>query len=113
MLYGRWQALRIVGTAVSPEFVYEIRGGGDIFPDNRRFGALWMGRHALGTAFGLDGAANDLVVALAPGAVEADVLARLDRLLAPYGGRGAYGRDDQCRTAFSPTRSRRRGSPAC
>jgi putative ABC transport system permease protein len=59
-----------------------------------------MGRHALGTAFGLDGAANDLVAALAPGAVEADVLARLDRLLAPYGGRGAYGREDQISHRF-------------
>lgn len=100
VLYGRWQTLRVVGTAVSPEFVYEIRGGGDIFPDNRRFGALWMGRRALGTAFGLDGAANDLVVALAPGAVEADVLARLDRLLTPHGGRGAYGRDDHVSHRF-------------
>ena len=100
VLYGRWQALRIVGTAVSPEFVYEIRGGGDVFPDNRRFGALWMGRAGLGNAFGLDGAWNDLVVTLAPGAVEPAVLARIDRLLAPYGGRGAYGRDDHVSHRF-------------
>ncbi len=100
VLYGRWQSLRVVGTAVSPEFVYEIRGSGDLFPDNRRFGALWMGRHALGTAFGLDGAWNDLVVALAPGAVEAQVLTRIDRLLAPYGGRGAYGREDHVSHRF-------------
>lgn len=100
LLYGRWQMLRVVGTAVSPEFVYEIRGAGDIFPDNRRFGALWMGRHALGVAFGLDGAFNDAVLAIAPGAIEADVVARLDRRLAPYGGRGAYGREDHVSHRF-------------
>ena len=94
VLYGRWQSLRIVGTAVSPEFVYEIRGSGDLFPDNRRFGALWMGRQALGSAFGLEGAWNDLVVALAPGAIQPETLARLDRVLEPFGGRGAYGRED-------------------
>lgn len=99
VLYGRWQSLRIVGTAVSPEFVYEI-GGGDIFPDNRRFGALWMGRRALANAFALDGAWNDLVATLAPGALEPEVLARFDRLLAPYGGHGAYGREDHLSHRF-------------
>jgi len=100
VLYGRWQRLRIVGTAVSPEFVYEIRGMGDIFPDNRRFGAFWMRRQPLATAFGLDGAFNDVVATLAPGAIERDVLARLDRALAPWGGRGAFGRDDQISHRF-------------
>lgn len=99
VLYGRWQALRIVGTAVSPEFVYEI-GGGDVFPDNRRFGALWMGRRALANAFALEGAWNDLVATLAPGALEPEVLARFDRLLAPYGGHGAYGREDHLSHRF-------------
>jgi len=100
VLYGRWQRLRIVGTAVSPEFVYEIRGMGDIFPDNRRFGAFWMRRQPLATAFGLDGAFNDVVATLAPGASEPDVLARLDRALAPSGGRGAFGRDDHISHRF-------------
>lgn len=29
---GRWQTLRVVGTAVSPEYVYCLRGGGSVFP---------------------------------------------------------------------------------
>ena len=39
VIHGRWERLRIVGVALSPEYIYEIRGGGDVFPDNRRFGA--------------------------------------------------------------------------
>ena len=42
ILRGRWQTLRVVGTAISPEFIYEIPPGGSIFPDNRRFGVIWM-----------------------------------------------------------------------
>ena len=59
VLNGRWERLHIVGIALSPEYVYEIRGT-DLFPDNRRFGVLWMSRAALGPAFDLDGAFNDV-----------------------------------------------------
>ncbi|HYY96980.1 MAG TPA: ABC transporter permease, partial [Pyrinomonadaceae bacterium] len=91
---GRWQRLRIVGVALSPEFVYEIRGG-EMFPDARRFGVIWMSRDSLGPAFDMDGAFNDLSVRLAPGANESEVIEHLDALLDAYGCTGAYGRDDQ------------------
>jgi putative ABC transport system permease protein len=99
VLNGRWQRLRIVGIVLSPEYVYEIRGS-DIFPDNRRFGVLWMSRDAVGPAFDMDGAFNDVVVSLTPEAVEAEVIAQLDRLLERYGGLGAYGRADQISNRF-------------
>ncbi|HWW75739.1 MAG TPA: FtsX-like permease family protein [Pyrinomonadaceae bacterium] len=94
VLNGRRQRLEVVGCALSPEFVYEIRGG-EMFPDARRFGVIWMGRDALGPVFDMDGAFNDLSIKLAPGASEGEVIERLDSLLDPYGGTGAYGRADQ------------------
>ncbi|MEB3289335.1 MAG: FtsX-like permease family protein [Leptolyngbya sp.] len=96
---GRWQDLRIVGLALSPEYIYEIRGT-DILPDNRRFGVLWMGHEALGTAFDMAGAFNDVALSLTAGAREAEVIFRLDQLLEPYGGLGAYGRRDQISHRF-------------
>lgn len=99
ILNGRWQALQIVGIALSPEYVYEIRGV-DILPDNRRFGVLWMGREALGTAFDMDGAFNDVALSLMPGANDAEVIFQLDRLLERYGGLGAYERYDQISNRF-------------
>jgi putative ABC transport system permease protein len=99
VINGRWQDLRIVGLALSPEYVYEIRGT-DILPDNQRFGVLWMGRKALGTAFDMDGAFNDVALSLTAGASEQDVIFRLDQLLEPYGGLGAYGRRDQISHRF-------------
>jgi len=99
IINGRWQRLRIVGLALSPEYVYEIRGG-DIFPDSRRSGVLWMSREALGPAFNMDGGFNDVALTLAPGANEANVIARLDQLFDNYGGLGAYGRIDQISNRF-------------
>ena len=100
ILNGRWQRLRIVGVAQSPEYIYEIRGLGDIFPDARRFGVFWMGDRALNAAYGMDGAFNDVSVTLGRGAVAADVIDGLDRLLAPYGSTGAYPRADQLSHQF-------------
>ncbi|ABW32645.1 ABC transporter permease [Acaryochloris marina] len=95
----RWQQLRIVGIALSPEYVYEIRGV-ELFPDNQRFGVIWMGREALGTAFDMDGAFNDVALSLMPSANPASVIFRLDQLLKPYGGLGAYERADQISHQF-------------
>jgi len=94
VINGRRRELEIVGVALSPEYVYPIRPG-DLLPDDRRFGVLWMGRRALATAFQMEGGFNDLVLRLAPGAGAEEVIARLDPLLAPYGGLGAIPRSLQ------------------
>jgi putative ABC transport system permease protein len=100
VIHGRWERLRIVGLALSPEHIYEIRGGGDVFPDNRRFGVIWMGYEPLAAAFDLQGAFNDVTLKLTPGASEPATLERLDRLLARWGGLGAYGREDHVSHRF-------------
>lgn len=99
VINGRWERLRIVGVALSPEYVYEIRGA-EVFPDNKRFGVLWMSREALGPLFNMEGGFNDVSITLAPGASEAGVLEQVDTLLEPYGGLGAYERDDQVSHRF-------------
>lgn len=91
---GRRQPLRLAGVALSPEYVYAI-GPGTILPDDRSFGVIWMARADLGPAAGLEGAFNAVAVRLGPGAVEADVVAAIDRVLEPWGGAGAYGRGEQ------------------
>ncbi|MEI6226932.1 MAG: ABC transporter permease, partial [Deltaproteobacteria bacterium] len=59
------------------------------------YGVLWMSRQALAAALDLTGAFNSVAVRLAPGGSEEEVIASLDRLLARFGGRGAYGRELQ------------------
>jgi putative ABC transport system permease protein len=92
VINGRWRRLEIVGVAISPDYIGESAPG-TIFPDDKRFGVLRMSHAALAAAAGMEGTFNDLSLRLAPGASEHAVVARLDRLLEPYGGRGAYGRD--------------------
>ncbi len=99
IINGRWQRLHIVGIALSPEFVYQI-GPGWFFPDDKRYGVLWMGHEALATAFNMQGAFNDVALSLSPGADEQEVRSRLDRLLGLYGGLGAIGRADQQSNRF-------------
>ena len=83
--------LTIVGVALSPEFIYNIRPG-ELVPDDRRFGTFWMDEQALAAAFDMEGGFNDLVLKVAPGASIDEVIARVDRILEPYGGLGAIPR---------------------
>ncbi len=94
IINGRRRQLTIVGVALSPEYVYAIRPG-EIFPDPRRFALFWIGRRGLAAAFDMEGGFNDVSLSLTAGASEPAVIADLDRLLAPYGGRGAIPRSQQ------------------
>jgi putative ABC transport system permease protein len=94
IINGRRKRLEIAGVALSPEYVYSIRPG-DLFPDPKRFGVVWIARRPLATAFDMEGGFNDVALALDSGATVAAVIADLDRLLAPYGGIGAIPRDLQ------------------
>ncbi|MBC8067563.1 MAG: FtsX-like permease family protein, partial [Deltaproteobacteria bacterium] len=96
---GRQQRLRIVGIALSPEYVFQISGGSP-WPDDRRFSVLWMDREALAAAFDEQGSFDQVVIALAGGANEREVIDALDRLLLRWGGVGAHGRDRQVSNRF-------------
>ncbi len=91
VLNGTKQTFRLSGIVLSPEFVFEAPPNSAL-PDNKTYGVFWMPYKELATAFQLYGAFNNVALTLAPGASEGDVIADADRLLAPYGGRGAYGR---------------------
>jgi len=91
IINGRRRVLQIVGIALSPEYIYTIPPG-EIIPDDRRYGILWMERKALAAAFNMEGGFNDAVLRLMPGASSSEVIAELDRILAPYGGLGAIPR---------------------
>ena len=92
VLYGRRQNFRIAGIVLSPEFVFEAPPGASL-PNNKTYGVFWMPYKELATASNLDGAFNTLSLRLGPGASESAIIAAVDRVLRPYGGRGAYGRE--------------------
>ncbi|MEW6602309.1 MAG: FtsX-like permease family protein [Nitrospirota bacterium] len=94
IINGRRENLTIVGIALSPEHIYQMPPGA-VFPDFKRYAIMWMRRSPLGTAYDMDGAFNDLSLTISPGANINDVIDRIDKLIKPYGGLGAYGRKDQ------------------
>ncbi len=99
VLNGRKLTLSITAIVLSPEFIYAI-GPGDMVPDDKRFAVFFMPEEVLAGLLDMNGAFNDLAIRLQRGASQDDVIARLDRLLKPYGGRGAYTRVEQTSNAF-------------
>ncbi|MBT5899072.1 MAG: ABC transporter permease, partial [Rhodospirillaceae bacterium] len=96
---GHKRKLQIAGIALSPEFIYAI-GPGVLMPDDKRFGIVWMPRNAMAASYDLTASFNDVTLTMMRSGNEAAVINRLDEILAPYGGAGAYGRADQISHAF-------------
>ena len=93
LLNGKLERLTLVGTALSPEYIFATRGGG--MPDDEWFAVLWTEARALAAAFNMEGAFNSVLVRVDASASVQAVLDALDRILEPYGGFGAVSRDDQ------------------
>jgi len=91
LINGRRRVLSVVGHALSPEYVYVLPPG-EVIPDAKRFGVVWMERRALAAAFDMEGGFNDVALKVMPGAPVEEVVARVDRLLRPWGGLGALPR---------------------
>lgn len=94
IINGRRQQMTVVGVAESPEFVYIIPPGA-MLPDYERYGVLWLPRKSLAAAMDMSGAFNSLVLQTEMDVPIAGIIDHLDRLLARYGGTGAFGRSEQ------------------
>ncbi len=92
LINGKRERLRVVGIALSPEFIFAGFSGA---PDLKGFGVFWLELDALASAYQMDGAFNHVNLRLAPAAQEAQVIANIDHVLQPWGGLRAYGRDEQ------------------
>jgi putative ABC transport system permease protein len=93
VMNGTLREVRVVGVAMSPEYILAAELGGT--PGDDRFAVLWMPELVLAAAFDLEGAFSDVVIATEPGANERAILAEVDRILEPFGGVGAVPRSLQ------------------
>lgn len=100
ILNNRKEALKVVGTALSPEYVYMIRGSVDILPDPVHFAILWLSTTFAESAFDFRESCNEFSATLDADASLPDVIAEFDRRLERYGSAGAYGRADQMSNRF-------------
>jgi putative ABC transport system permease protein len=83
---------RVVGIAISPDYVFPIAPG-EISFDAARYAVVWTDESVLARAVRMEGAFTHLSLRVQPQASRPALLQTLDRMLAPYGGRLAHGRD--------------------
>lgn len=99
IIKGQKQILKIVGIGLSPEYIYSI-GPGDMVPDPARFGVIFMSEKLLAGLLDMEGAFNDLSVSTLTGSIDDNIVEKIDLILEPYGGAGAYKREDQVSHLF-------------
>lgn len=94
VINGVARSMVVVGSAISPAHSYSVPPGA-LYPDDERYGVFWVSRGMLAPSMAMEGAFNELAVAVTPDA-NTDLLVReLDRILDPYGGLGSYTRSEQ------------------
>jgi len=102
LLLDKQHNLLVVGTAMSPEFVYLIPASGGMAPDPANFGVLYLPRRFMQESCDLDGACNQLVGLAhdrSPAAL-ARTLALLEDRLDPYGVTNTTAFQDQPSVRF-------------
>jgi len=93
LLNGKLERVTLVGTALSPEYIFATRGGG--MPDDEWFAVLWIDARTLAAAFNMEGAFNSVLLRIEKGASVEATLDSVDKILESYGGFGAVARDEQ------------------
>jgi putative ABC transport system permease protein len=96
---GRERTIRVVGIAMSPEYVLAVPNGASA-PSPGRFAVMWMPRRAVEAAYDMEAAFNAVALAVAPNVDREQILPSLDELLDRYGGLGAVTRRRQVSNYF-------------
>jgi hypothetical protein len=99
-----------VGIALSLEVVYAIRSG-DLFPDDRHYGILWLDEETLAAALDMKGAFGEVAIRLAPGGSAPGVIAAVDRILIQGGLVARSPLEDFSAIARAPARRRPAWAP--
>lgn len=87
ILNRKRESFVIVGTALSPEYIYMVRGVGDIVPDPVHFGVLYVKEAYARDVLDFKDACNQIVGRFVPGTEgeHADLLDRMDRMMTSFG----------------------------
>jgi putative ABC transport system permease protein len=94
VINGTLRELRIVGTALSPEYILALAPG-DLSYDPAQVPVIWMDEKSLSAAFRMEGGFNNVALRLEAQANVERVLSDIDRVLQPYGSGGAISRKKQ------------------
>ncbi|MDP4109554.1 MAG: FtsX-like permease family protein, partial [Bacillota bacterium] len=91
---GREIKLRVAGSSKSPEYVYPIREG-EIVPDNKKFGVVYIKQSFGQATLGYSGSANSLSITVKDGTDMNEAKEDVKKFLKEYGVREVIDRDGQ------------------
>lgn len=94
LVEGRRIALRVIGTANNPEFMYKLKNALE-FPDSEGMVMIMLSERQARQIFKMPAEINQVVVQISPGADEVLVSQKIKDLLKPYGLVSSYPRRDQ------------------
>jgi len=95
VMNNKKESLRIVALALSPEFVYLIRGTGEILPDPKHFTVMWLSETFAESVFNMEDAVNEVVATLDRDATVEEMIEIFDDRLDRYGALGSFARENQ------------------
>lgn len=100
IIQGNQYELLVVGTVMSPEFVYVVAPGGGFTPDPARTPVLFLPQRFLQEAAGLDGAFNEVVGMVVERRELKVTLRQLERRLDSYGVQMIVPQNEQTSVQF-------------
>ena len=92
---GKQVFFTVVGSAISPEFVYAMKDSADMLPDPTKFGIFMLENHQAQQLLNMPGQINQLLIEFTPGADQTRVIEATKVILKPYGLLTSYPRQDQ------------------
>lgn len=88
-------SLQVVGTAISPEFIYPIKDAASFMPEPLTFALVMIPLEEAQEILMMSGEINQVLITLAPGANETRVKEQVEKILKPYGNLASYPRRNQ------------------
>ena len=95
IINGNRVKLKVVGTAKSPEYTYELREASDLIPDPEKFGLVYVKKSYLQTVMDFKGTVNDINVLLEQGGDAKAVREEMKKMLRQYGESSTIEKKDQ------------------
>ncbi|MEA4926621.1 MAG: FtsX-like permease family protein [Syntrophomonadaceae bacterium] len=92
---GKEVFLTVVGSAISPEFIYAMKDSADILPDPMLFGIFMLENRQAQEILNMPGQINQVLLEFTPGADQTQVVEEVKSILRPYGLLASYPRRDQ------------------
>ncbi|QCX32843.1 FtsX-like permease family protein [Caloramator sp. E03] len=95
IINGNEVKIKIIGSALGPEFIYPLKDSGELISDNKKFGIVYI-KNSLGQAiFGYNNSINNITVLLNDNKDIKAAKEEIEKVLKSYGIADVIERDDQ------------------